>query len=118
MEETSGGYFLAYLRGTAKIVVKIPRPLGSRGYFRIIFSMRKNRGRKLGGFYRCLRTWWEPEGAKNTTHFQMKLFQMPRADVVGNRRRLSIAADTNCRELLYCGYSLWPPLGNAGICLR
>ena len=26
MEETSGGYFLAYLRGTAKIVVKIPRP--------------------------------------------------------------------------------------------
>ena len=26
IEETSGGYFLAYLRGTAKIVVKIPRP--------------------------------------------------------------------------------------------
>jgi hypothetical protein len=34
---------------------------------------------------RALRTWWESEGAKDTTHFQMELFQMP-ADVVGNRR--------------------------------
>src|SRR5580704_12448484 len=39
-------------------------PQIARGYFRIIFSMRKNRGRKLRGFSRCLRTWWESEGQK------------------------------------------------------
>jgi hypothetical protein len=34
----------------------------------------------------CARRWWEIGGGKkNTTHFQMELFQVP-ADVVGNRR--------------------------------
>ena len=44
IEETSGGYFLAYLRGTAKIVVKIPRP--RQGVSHHLFDAEKQ-GRKL-----------------------------------------------------------------------
>jgi hypothetical protein len=45
MEETSGGYFLAYLRGTAKIVGENPASTagGIFAIFASFFSMRKNR---------------------------------------------------------------------------